>query len=687
MSALAMQAEPMSPETGLDDIPGCGGQTGTGRPRTGSTCFPKPPSPVDHVVEARESVLGETFMTHSSRAAQAVCSIIGALSAGLTPNLAASANAITSRPVDRLEEVIVTASRRPERLVDTLVSASLMDRNTIETRQYASFAQLLADLPGVVVANNGGLGKASSLFIRGAEADHNLVLVNGLRWSSTTLGTAAVQDLPLELIERIEVVRGPRSSLYGADAVGGVVQIFTRRAPASSTPRWDALAGYGSAQTRNLAVNAGASTERGFWQLGVSSLESNGTNSCRGFGAPIFAGCFTDEPDKDGYRNTSVTARGGVEFDSRATLEGFASLTTGRTEFDGSFQNSSKIRQGGVGASLALQRSEDRRVTLQVGRTIDESRNFSGSTFVSRFDTARDSASVQADQPITATLSAVIGTDYLRDSVSSTTAYTETSRQNLGLFAELQQQLGAHTVQAGLRYDDNQRYGGKSTASIGWGWKFRPSWQLSATAGNGFKAPSFNELYFPGFSNAALKPENSTSIETSLRWNDNGTSFGVTAYENRIDDLIGFDANFSPVNIDETRIRGLELTGATMLGAWRLNGSAEWLTPRNQSPGSNQGKLLPRRAKQVAKLDLERSLGAVTLGARTQYQGRRYDNLANTRVLNPWFLLDLRAEWAVNSTLRVQARLDNALDRRYESASFYAQPGREWHLSLRYAVQ
>ena len=626
-------------------------------------------------------------MTHLPRAARAVCSIIGAVSVALTPALGSSAQAVGSQPADLLEEVIVTASRRPERLVDTLVSASLMDRSTIETRQYASFTQLLADLPGVVVANNGGIGKASSLFIRGAEADHNLVLVNGLRWSSTTLGTAAVQDLPLELIERVEVVRGPRSSLYGADAVGGVVQIFTRRAPASSTPRWDALAGYGSAQTRNLAINAGASTERGFWQFGVSSLESAGTNSCRGFGAPIFAGCFTDEPDEDGYRNTSLTARGGVEVGARTMLEGFASLSTGRVEFDGSFQNSAKIRQGGVGASLAVQHAEDRRTTLQMGRTIDESRNFSGSRFVSRFDTARDSASVQTDQPITPTLSAVMGADYLRDSVSSTTAYTETSRRNLGLFAELQQQVGTHTLQAGLRYDDNQRYGRKSTASIGWGWKFQPGWRLTATAGSGFKAPSFNELYFPGFSNAALKPENSTNVETSLRWSNSSASFGITAYENRIDDLIGFDANFSPVNVDETRIRGVELTGATTLGAWRLNGSAEWLTPRNESPGSNRGKLLPRRAKQVARLDLERSIGAVTLGARTQYQGRRYDNLANTRVLNPWFLLDLRAEWMVSPALRVQARLDNALDRRYESASFYAQPGREWHVALRYAAQ
>jgi vitamin B12 transporter len=612
----------------------------------------------------------------------AACSIFGVLTAANAPTIGTAAPA-----ADALEVVIVTASRRPERLVDTLASASLVERSTIQTRQYGSFAQLIADLPGVVVANNGGLGKASSLFIRGAESDHNLVLVNGLRWSSTTLGTAAVQDLPLELIERVEVVRGPRSSLYGADAVGGVVQIFTRRAPISSATQWDALAGYGSAQTRNLAINAGASAEGAFWQFGVSSLESNGTNSCRGFGAPIFAGCFTDEPDDDGYRNTSVTARGGLQLGGRSTLEGFASLTTGRVEFDGSFQNSAKIRQGGVGASLSIKPSDNRSALLQAGRTIDESRNFSGSRFVSRFDTARDSASLQAEQTITGTLSAIAGADYLRDSVSSTTAYTETSRQNLGLFTELQQRLGAHTVQAGLRYDDNQRYGGKTTASVGWGWKFQPDWRLTATAGSGFKAPSFNELYFPGFSNAALKPENSTSIETTLRWSGSTASFGVAAYENRIDDLIGFDANFSPVNVDETLIRGVELTGTAALGAWRLSGSAEWLTPRNESPGSNRGKFLPRRAKQVARLDVERSFGAISLGARTQYHGRRYDNLANTRVLNPWFLLDLRAEWAVNPSLRVQARLDNALDRRYESTSFYLQPGREWHLALRYAAR
>jgi len=393
MSALATQAEPMSPETGLDDIPGCGGQTGTGRPLSGAACFRQLPLPVDHFKGVRVSALGETLrMTYSSKAAQAVYCMIGILSVTLISVPRGSAGTLASRQIDLLEEVIVTASRRPERLVNTLVSASLIDRSTIETRQYASFAQLLADLPGVIVANNGGIGKASSVFIRGSEADHNLVLVNGLRWGSTTLGTAAVQDLPLELVERVEIVRGPRSSLYGADAVGGVIQIFTRRAADSSTPHWDALASYGSAQTRNLAMNTAASSEHGFWQFGVSSLDSDGTNSCRGFGAPIFAGCFTDEPDEDGYRNTSISARGGLELSARTTLEGFASLTTGRVEFDGSFQNSAKIRQGGVGASLALQRNEDRRLALQAGRTEDESRNFSGGHFVSRFDTARDSA-------------------------------------------------------------------------------------------------------------------------------------------------------------------------------------------------------------------------------------------------------------------------------------------------------
>jgi vitamin B12 transporter len=621
-------------------------------------------------------------MSYPSRAFIAQCCLLFSM-LSVSPATAASGG----RTAAELEEVIVTASRRAEPIDKALASVSVVDRTAIEGRQYASFERLLSDLPGISITNNGGIGKASSIFIRGAESDHSLVLINGLRWGSTTLGTSSLQDLPLELIERVEVVRGPRSALYGADALGGVIQIFTRRPAADERLQREASVGVGSSGTQRAALNLGATIDRGFWQLGGSWTDSDGTNACRGFGAPQFVGCFTDEPDADGYRNASLTARAGAELGTSGLLEVSGSLTEGRVEFDGSFQNIAETRQSTLGGAYTHESADKTRIVAQFGRTSDDSDNYSEGTFVSRFDTARDSASLQADLALRPALTLTLGTDYLRDTVESTTAYTETARRNIAAFTALQGSLGSHSLQAGLRYDDNQRYGGETTASFGWGWDLSPQWRWVATAGDGFKAPSFNELYFPGFSNPALRPERSTSLETSLRWKTQNATAAISVYRNSIDDLIGFDASFTPANIDKTRIEGVELTARTSIGPWQLDGSAEWLSPINRSAGVDQGKTLPRRARNILRADVERRWQRGSVGVRTQYQGGRFDNLANTRALDSYLTLDLRAEWRISAALRLQARLDNMTDETYESASFYPQPGREWHIGIRYSAR
>jgi vitamin B12 transporter len=363
------------------------------------------------------------------------------------------------------------------------------------------------------------------------------------------------------------------------------------------------------------------------------------------------------------------------------------SLTEGRVEFDGSFQNVAEFRHSTLGGAYTQETADKTRIVAQFGRTSDDSDNYSEGTFVSRFDTARDSASLQADLTLRPEIILTLGTDYLRDTVESTTAYTETARRNIAAFTALQGSLGSHSLQAGMRYDDNQRYGSETTGSLGWGWDLSPQWRWVATAGDGFKAPSFNELYFPGFSNPALRPERSTSLETSLRWKAPNATAAISVYRNSIDDLIGFDASFKPANIDKTRIEGIELTARTTIGPWRLDGSAEWLSPINRSAGVDQGKILPRRARNIVRADVERRWQRGSVGVRTQYQGGRFDNLANTRALDSYLTVDLRAEWRISAALLLQARLDNLSDETYESASFYPQPGREWHVGIRYAAR
>jgi vitamin B12 transporter len=617
----------------------------------------------------------------------ASCAAIAASVAALAASAAHASSQDRPAPAAAraaLEQVIVTASRMPEPLATTLASATVVGRAELDTGQFQTLDEVLATAPGVAVTNNGGVGKISTLFIRGAEADQNLVLVNGVRIGSTTAGIAAIQDIPLDQIERIEIVRGPRSALYGADALGGVVQVLTRKA-AEGGWRGQFSMGTGTHETNRLAAGIGARGERGHLQLGASLLESDGTNACQGFGFPLFVGCFTDEPDADAYRNRSASLRGGVTLGTATELEAFALASDGRVEYDGSFGNVAEFGQQALGLAVTQPLGAVTTLRAQLGRATDDSENFSGAAALSRFETTRDSGSLLLDAALREGLLLTAGVDYLRDRVDSTTAYVERSRRSAGVFVQTRWTFAAHDLQFGLRRDDNQQFGGRTTASAAWGWSFAEGWRWTMAAGTGFKAPTFNELYFPGFGNPALDPETSRSVETSLRWNRAAARAALTLFENRIDDLIGFDQNFSPVNIDRTRIRGVEVEGAVALAGWDVSGSVEWLDPINRSAGAFEGNVLPRRAREVLRADVGRQFGPVRLGVRGLYAGERYDNLANTRRLGGYATVDLLAEWQVAPQWRLQARGENVLDRDYATAAFYPQPGREWHLTVRWA--
>jgi vitamin B12 transporter len=582
-----------------------------------------------------------------------------------------------------VEQVIVTASRAAEPLSQTLASATVIDRASIEARQFQTLDEVLATAPGVALTNNGGVGKLSTLFIRGAEADQNLVLINGVRIGSTTAGIAAIQDIPIEQIERVEIVRGPRSALYGADALGGVVQVFTRGAAAGGAWQPQFSVGSGSNDTHRVAAGIGRRGERGHFQIDASRLETDGTNACQGFGFPVFVGCFTDEPDADGYRNNSGSLRGGLTLGTATELEGFALLSDGRVEYDGSFGNVAEFGQLALGASLRQPLGARTTLRAQLGRATDDTENFSGSARVSTFETTRDSASLLVDVDAGEALTLTTGVDHLRDQVDSSTAYVEAARRSTGVFAQARWTLGAHDLQFGARHDDDQQFGDRATGSIAWGWSFAPDWRVTLSGGTGFKAPTFNELYFPGFGNPDLGPETSRSVETSLRFQRGAQRVALAVFENRVDDLIGFDQNFSPVNIDRTRIRGVELEGAAQLAGWDLSGSLEWQDPTSRS-GAFAGNVLPRRAREVARADIARRVGPVRLATRLMFSGERFDNLANTRRLGSYATVDLLAEWAFASGWRLQARGENVLEREYATAAFFPQPGREWHVTLRY---
>jgi vitamin B12 transporter len=584
---------------------------------------------------------------------------------------------------DKLSTVVVTATRTEQPLEESLVSLTVLTRQDIERLQVNSLQALLAGQAGINIVNSGGLGKVTSVFLRGTEADHVLVLIDGVRIGSPTSGSAALQDLPIEQIDHIEIARGPLSALYGSEALGGVIQIFTRRG--GGELKSQASLGAGSFGTSRASLGLSGGGQRAWWNADFSSLESEGINACLGLGVPPYGGCFTDEPDRDGYRKKSGALRAGVALTPTLALEAFALRAQGRTEYDGSFGNIADFLQQALGASARWSPSAAWQIAAQVGRATDNASNFQEVVAQDRFNTHRDTLSVQSDYAWGGGRHLTFGIDRTADRVDSTVLYDIDSRHTVGAFAQLQARLGAHDLVFGLRQDDNSDFGNKTTGNVGWGLRVNDAWRVTARAGTGFKAPSFNELYYPFFGNPNLRPETSKSVELGLRYVHSTVRGSLSLFENRIDDLIGFNDFFETVNIDRTRIRGAELTLDTRWRSADIKLALTALDPINRSEGALKGNALPRRARQTARLDLTREIGPVQIGMVVNASGARFDNLANTQRLAAYTTVDLQGSVRIGRDWRAELRAGNVFDHAYQTAAYYPQFGRDLFASLRYA--
>ncbi|MEN1957112.1 TonB-dependent vitamin B12 receptor [Luteimonas changyuni] len=582
-----------------------------------------------------------------------------------------------------LDEVIVTGTRTEVALADSLVPAQVIDRDEIERSQATSLQELLRGRAGINLTNSGGLGKQSSLFLRGTNSAHTLVLVDGMRINTADLGMATLQDLPLEQIERIEIVRGPQSSLYGADAIGGVIQIFTRRNRGDFQPHF--RVGGGSNGLREAAGGFGGSGERGWFGADVAYQRTDGIDSCRGSGT-LFTGCFADEPDRDGYRNQSLSLRGGYALSDTLAIEGSALRADGENQYDG-YYNYSETRQQVVGGKLRYTPSDRFDLTVSAGRSDNESDNYSDSTYLGSAESHRDSASAQADFGLAEGHLLSAGVDWSKDTLDgSTTEYTVDSRDNTGVFMQYQGRLGSQSFQASLRNDDNEQFGSHATGSLGWGLSFGSGFKLTASYGTAFKAPTFSDLYDPWSGVPTLDPEESRSANIGLAQYGDGWHWSLDAYQTRIDDLITYDSStWMMAQVEEARITGAELTGAIELAGWNLAAQLSHTDPRNRTGGSSQyDNLLARRARNTGRVDVDRAFGAIRIGATLNGSGARYDDAANAVRLSGYATTDLRMEYAFNNAWSLLARASNVFDREYETVSWYRQPGREYGLALRY---
>ena len=407
------------------------------------------------------------------------------------------APATAAEGATELDQMVVTASRTAQTREQTLAAITVINRAEIERLQPDSLLDLLRGTPGLSLANNGGPGKSTSMFLRGTESDHVLVLVDGVRLGSATSGGAAIQDIPVDQVERVEIVRGPFSSLYGSEALGGVIQIFTRRPEGVFSPY--ASLGIGSDDERRASAGFAGRTEKGWYAIGAAHENTDGINvsRCKRLAG---GGCSAIDADRDGYRNTSLNAQGGYRFTDAWDGEARLFRAEGRNEYDGNINDMAKTVSQVAGARVRYAPTTDLSISARIGRSEDLSDNYLKHAYVGDFDTRRDLGSLQTDIDVWGGL-ASLGYDWQRDRVHSSTLYAVDHRINHGVFGQWQQTFGAQSLQASVRRDDNSQFGGKTTGSVLWGWNFTDALRVTASYGSAYKAPTFNELYYPGYGN------------------------------------------------------------------------------------------------------------------------------------------------------------------------------------------
>ncbi|MFK8329502.1 TonB-dependent receptor domain-containing protein [Pseudomonas sp. BJa5] len=592
----------------------------------------------------------------------------------------------------KLPDTFISANRQVEDRTQTSAANSVFTRADIDRLQPSSVTDLLTRVPGVQVAPTGGRGSVPGIYIRGSKTAQSLVLVDGVRIANATSGDSGLQFLDIDQIERVEVLRGSRSAVYGSDAIGGVIQIFTRRsAEQGLQPRLRLGAGSNQTWQRSLGLSGGDQNTR--FNLGASLDESAGIDWSHT--------SYPSDGDHDALRNKSLNLSLSHSFND--TLEAGLNLldSRGRSEYDNPYgrfdPGTSQIfgqapytdfSVSSLGTYLGAQLNDHWYSRLELSHSENrDSKRDKLSDDSSDFNTYRDSASWQNDLTVNEQHSLMLGADGYQDRVHGSTDFDEDSRWNRAAFVQHRFKGEWFSTEVGLRRDQNQQFGGQNSwsGSLTLPVDARNDVLLSYT--EGFRAPTFNDLYYPQYSNPDLKPERSKSYE--LQWRSqlsDDSRLETSLYRTDLRDAIIFGAGSIPQNVASARINGFEAALHQQWFGWQSSLGLALIDPRDR----DSGHTLARRARRTLNLDLDRQFDRLGLGASWQAVSSSYDDEANRKALGGYGLLGLRSSWTLNSEITLDLKVDNLLDKdysralySYEGASYgYREEGRTWLLGI-----
>ncbi|BBV19243.1 TonB-dependent vitamin B12 receptor BtuB [Citrobacter portucalensis] len=591
------------------------------------------------------------------------------------------------------DTLVVTANRFQQPVNTVLAPTEIVTREDIDRWQSKDLTDVMRRLPGVDVAQNGGMGQSSNIYIRGAEARHTLVLIDGIPLAKSGItGIADFSQIPLSLIQRIEMIRGPRSAVYGADAIGGVINIITQ----NTQPGGKVQVGVGS----NHYQQYDASLRQELGEDTLATIAGSFTDT-KGYNVQPDSS-YSGDSDRDGFRNKTFWAGVTHKFTDElsAFVRGYG--YSNNTDYDAGYKDGGDEHQVyNHTYETGLAWNNDFYSTQLTGSYQKyKDYNYSSTQGLYQAGTTLDDMTQKnvqwGNSFIVGKGTVSAGIDWQQQKLTSVDTYNSNDykRDNTGYYLTAQQKVDTVTLEGALRGDDNEQFGWNGTWQTAVGWEFVPDYQVTISYGTGFQAPTLGQMYGQSrlyiTPNPNLEAEKSGQFEVGLQGLTGPVNWRLAAYQNKIKNLIDYyspDNGMTGVyyNTQSATIKGVELTGDFDTGPVTHRISMGYLDPRRDS----DNEVLAHRSRQQYKYQLDWTMLGFDMDLSYQYYGKSYNNNSNQfsstqRRMPSYSLLDISASYPITSQLTVRGKIANLFDKDYETVYGYATAGREYTLSGSY---
>lgn len=573
------------------------------------------------------------------------------------------------------DQIIVTAKGN-QTIEDAFQTTHIFKLADIENAQASDVPDLLNQLVGIGITDSGGRGSVTGVFLRGLSSSQTIVLIDGVRVGSASLGTVTLNSYPIEAIERIEVLKGPFSGIYGADGVAGVIQLFTKK---GGDGLGNVSLSIGSDSLKEVSATLNGGNDRNSFHLSVFKEETDGLDRT----SILSAG----NDDQDAFEESAFSIGAKLSFSDHTVATLSSLYSDGNAEFDNLFGSDPGLNTNTKTVSSAINLSTRLNPSITWNNTlgINKDESVTNGDFPSDITTKRNSIGTELVAALGEDTVITTGLDYYDEEIEAVfTDFPVTDRDNKAAYMQIKTTGDIFGLVASLRHDDNSAYGSDSNASVSASYQINDSIRAIASYGTAFVAPSFNFLYFPFFGNPDLLPEESQQAEIRLEGSLGALSWSISAHQTDVENLFSFDpATFLAANIGEAEIKGVELQASTQLLDWQFDLSLDLLSAKNKLTDVE----LDDRAEKTLRMSASKEYGDLILGLDLKAESDRFDNQGTK--LSSYAVIDVRANYQINQQLSLAAKIDNLLDKDYTTnliglTDQYNTPGRQAKLSLKY---